>query len=57
MVEAAARKVPTLRLVGWDVAILEDGPELIEGNTKPGENLLEAQGGEKGLYYKILSYR
>ena len=29
----AARVVPQIRYVGWDVAISRDGPEFIEGNT------------------------
>lgn len=29
----AAKVVPQVRYVGWDVAITEDGPEFIEGNT------------------------
>ena len=35
-VSTAAAMIPNIRLVGWDVAILENGPELIEGNSKPG---------------------
>jgi hypothetical protein len=33
MVLKAARLIPTLRLIGWDVAIGESGPVLIEGNS------------------------
>ncbi|MBO4536239.1 MAG: hypothetical protein J5702_03425 [Bacteroidales bacterium] len=56
LVKAAAKVVPQIRLVGWDVAILESGPVLIEGNTKPGETLMECRGeGEKGVYRTILS--
>lgn len=33
MVIRAARVMPALRLVGWDVAIGENGPVLIEGNS------------------------
>ena len=29
----AAKAVPQVRYIGWDVAISRDGPELIEGNT------------------------
>lgn len=56
LVKTAACSIPQVRFVGWDVAILERGPELIEGNTRPGENLIEAQGSEKGLYKTIKSY-
>lgn len=56
LVQDAAATIPQIRFVGWDVAILENGPELIEGNTRPGENLIESQGYEKGLYKRILSY-
>ena len=56
LVKDAAITIPHVRFVGWDVAITNDGPELIEGNTRPGENLIESQGFEKGLYKKILSY-
>jgi hypothetical protein len=33
LVLKAARLVPTLRLIGWDIAIGESGPVLIEGNS------------------------
>jgi len=32
LVDAAARKIPSVRYVGWDVAILEDGVCMIEAN-------------------------
>ena len=56
MAKKAAKSIPQVRFIGWDVAILENGPELIEGNTRPGENLIESKGSEKGLYKTILSY-
>jgi hypothetical protein len=56
MVQDAAGTIPQVRFVGWDVAILDTGPELIEGNTHPGADLMEFKGLEKGLYKIILSY-
>jgi hypothetical protein len=43
----AARHVPQLRIVGWDIAIQPDGPMFIEGNSKPG--LYRAEVGQKGF--------
>ncbi len=39
MVGRAARMVPTMRYVGWDVAITPDGPVLVEGNQYPGHDI------------------
>ena len=36
MLDSACRKVPTVRYIGWDVAITPCGPVIIEGNTTPG---------------------
>lgn len=36
LVKEAAKVVPEVRYVGWDVAISEKGPILIEGNCFPG---------------------
>lgn len=36
LVDQAARVVPTVPYVGWDVAVGPDGPVLIEGNWTPG---------------------
>jgi hypothetical protein len=35
MCMAAARKVPEMRFIAWDVAITENGPTFIEGNSFP----------------------
>lgn len=37
----AATVVPQIRYVAWDVAITNDGPELIEGNTFPGHDIMQ----------------
>lgn len=31
----AAKKIPQLRIIGWDIAIQPDGPIIIEGNSRP----------------------
>lgn len=36
LVKEAAKVVPKVRYVGWDVAISENGPMIIEGNCFPG---------------------
>lgn len=36
LVDRAAREIPTVPYVGWDVAVGPDGPLLIEGNWTPG---------------------
>lgn len=36
MVKDASKLVPKVRYVGWDVAITNDGPVIIEGNSYPG---------------------
>lgn len=56
MIRDAAARIPELRLIGWDVAITPDGPELVEGNTRPGPALIEYVGTKKGFYQEILSY-
>lgn len=31
-----AERQPTARYIGWDIAVTKDGPEVIEGNLRPG---------------------
>lgn len=37
----AAKVVPQLGYVGWDVAVSDNGPQLIEGNHFPGHDILQ----------------
>lgn len=41
LAKQAARVVPEIAHVGWDVAITPDGPVLIEGNDYPGTDLCQ----------------
>ena len=42
--EKAARVTPEMGYVGWDVAIDQDGPILIEGNAYPGHDIYQMPG-------------
>ena len=42
MVEKAARMIPQVGYVGWDVAFTPNGPCLVEGNNFPGTRHLPA---------------
>ena len=44
MVKEAALLIPQIRYNGWDVAISEEGPLLIEGNHLPGYDLMQLPG-------------
>ncbi len=57
LVAKAAGLMPGLRLVGWDVAITESGPVLIEGNSdydNTGNNLSEGGYNTNPVFRKIL---
>jgi hypothetical protein len=41
MCKEAARLVPKVRYIGWDVAITKDGPCLMEGNEYPGYGVIQ----------------
>lgn len=57
LVKSAAKLVPEMRWIGWDVAITEDGAAIIEGNNYPSFGLhqfyLLNNGEEIGKYKKI----
>lgn len=53
----AAKVVPQCRYIGWDVAILENGVSLIEGNHNPDHDLLEFVGYEKMFWKRIMQYK
>lgn len=41
LVKIAAKVIPEIRYVGWDIAITDKGPVIIEGNEYPGHDLCE----------------
>lgn len=41
LVDAAARVVPQVGYVGWDVAVRQDDAVLVEGNCYPGHDILQ----------------
>ena len=49
MCKKAALKLPTVRYIGWDVAITNNGPCLIEGNEYPGYGIIQ--------FYKLTNSR
>ena len=55
MLEQAAKKIPQLRLIGWDVAITEKGPEIIEANHNPYHGTFEELGNKRLWYYRLRS--
>ena len=53
--EALHAKLPSIRLIGWDIGITPDGPVFIEGNDNPEiSGLQTVNGGLKGVLKKIL---
>lgn len=45
LIRRAAVTVPHIGYVGWDVAVTEDGPELVEGNINyPGNTIIQLDG-------------
>lgn len=53
MVLEACKVFPTVRYIGWDIAITPNGPLLIEGNPSPGFATLEGIGNTRGIYGMI----
>lgn len=52
-VTRAAKCLPSVQYIGWDVAILENSIALIEGNHDPGHDVVQMIG-QTGLYHNIL---
>lgn len=52
----ASSLVPEVQYVGWDVAVLENGAAIIEGNRDPGHSVVQMIV-QSGLYNKIRKYR
>ena len=53
VVTEAAKKIPQIRYIGWDIAITNDGVELIEGNNRPYTGTFEIMGIERLWWPKI----
>ena len=53
VVSEAAKKIPQIRYIGWDVAITNDGVELIEGNHAPYTGTFEIMGMERLWWPRI----
>lgn len=41
LVRQAAKEVPKMAYIGWDIAFGENGPQLIEGNDFPGHDIYQ----------------
>jgi hypothetical protein len=52
-VEEAARLVPHVRFIGWDVAVTPDGVEFIEGNHLANIDMLQLGYCEKNFWHKL----
>lgn len=56
LVDEAAKVIPEVRTIGWDIAVLDDGPFLIEGNSKWNKDTwqIPADEGRLGMIKKYL---
>ena len=56
MVKNAAKTIPEVGYVGWDVAFTENGPCIVEGNSFPGHDIYqlpEHTPDKRGIYEKF----
>ena len=59
LVLGAAREIPQMAYVGWDIAFTPDGPCLVEGNNFPGHDIYqlpEHTPDKIGVYPKFRPY-
>ena len=50
----AAMMIPQMRFIAWDVAITENGPTFIEGNSFPGQDNAQEPSLNAGTYKAVL---
>ena len=56
MVLEASLRSDKILVVGWDVAISKDGPVIIEGNRRPGFDIVQVlSGGRMDIVNDVLS--
>ena len=53
VVTEAAKKIPQMRYIGWDIAVTNDSVEIIEANNKPYTGTFEIMGIERLWWPKI----
>lgn len=53
--ESVIRKIPNINMIGFDIAITEDGPIIVEGNDTPDFRVYDYPliGQRKGMRYKL----
>ena len=56
IVKKAHCLIPNLRYIGWDIAITDNGPIIIEANHDADHEMLEFIGEERFFYKKIKNY-
>ena len=55
VVTEAAKKIPQIRYIGWDIAITDSSVEIIEGNHNPYHGTFEIMGSERLWWPKLKS--
>ena len=53
VVTKAAKRIPQIRYVGWDIAITNSSIEIIEGNHNPYHGTFEIMGTERLWWPKL----
>ena len=57
MVKEASLESDKILVVGWDVAITDEGPLIIEGNRRPGMDIVQvaSRRGRMDIFRHVLS--